>query len=149
MKTKKSCHRYSLFHPEYIVLIFLLISACEPVDRPIYDPGTPPIRSGAYAIKENIGNQDRMYEMGVHWIGDQIQSNFLLCNFADQRIEVIAYLIDGYQISIPFQHFTSDFRTFEIMQGSGVLMPNGFQLTYSAREDNEYLTVELIAEVMN
>jgi hypothetical protein len=139
-----------MLHPEWIfLLIFFLINACEPVDPPIYDPGTPPIRSGAYEIKENIDNQDRTYEMGVHWIKDQIQSSILLCNFADRKIEVIAYLNDGYQISIPSQHFTSDFRTFEIMQGTGVLTPNGFQLTYSAREDNEHLTVELEAKVMN
>jgi hypothetical protein len=85
------------------------------------------------------------YEMGVHWIKSQTPDQIEFCNFGDLRINIIGYVNEDLQISIPAQQFSTDFRKLQIFQGMGSLTNEGFKLTYWAGNEKENYKSEIEA----
>ncbi len=75
--------------------------------------------------------------MGVHWINNNNTNYHQIefCNFGDLRINIIEYINDKLQISIPAQEISSDSSNLEIFQGTGKVTEDGIQLTYWARNE--------------
>ncbi len=133
--------RYSRFRFYWILACILIsTSSCEKSDPATpYDPGSPPLSIGSYeSIEKNASGNQMIYEMGVHWINNKTnQHQIEFCNFSDLRINIIAYINEDLQISIPAQEISSDFSNLEILQGTGKVTEDGLELTYWARNEKQ------------
>ena len=142
--------RYSWFRFHWIFACILIATiACEKSDPATpYDPGSPPLKIGSYeSMEKNAFGHQMLYEMGVHWIKNNNTNHHQIefCNFGDLRINIIAYIYEDLQISIPAQQISSDFSNLEIFQGTGKVTEDGLELTYWARNEKQNYKSEIEA----
>lgn len=148
-QTKILCSiRYPLRNLILSFTAFLTLQACHN-DPPLYEPPTPPVKTGEYEIRENSELENLTYDMAVHWKSDQGINYIEFCNFNNRKITVKAILNEDHSFSILMQNFKSDLWEMQIYQGTGFFTDAGFELSFSAEISGETFTSQLVAYLKN